>query len=284
MAVIFGCVFVLVAVMTGFMIAGGKPAALIHVSEIVTICGASAGALIISSPKKVLMDLLHGLMQFVKGTPYNRQAFMELLGLFNALSKMIRRDGLLSLDSHLANTHESALFQRFPKINNNHHIMGFLTKALYQILDGNTDAAKITAALEDEIKVIEREHHAAVAVLNKTADAMPGFGIVAAVLGIVITMQAIDGPASEVGHKVGAALVGTFLCILISYGFLAPMSARLEYLGEIEATFFRAISSGVVAISTGENAREVLSRALRVVGTDCRPSEKELSNIAAEAA
>ena len=284
MAVIFGCIFVLATVMAGFMIAGGKPTALLHISEVITICGASIGALIIMSPKKVLMDLIRGLLQFIKGSPYNRQAFLELLGLFNALSKMIRRDGLLSLDSHLGDTHGSALFQRFPKICNDHHIMGFLTKALYQILDGNTDAAKISAALEDEIKVIEREHHAAVAVLNKTADAMPGFGIVAAVLGIVITMQAIDGPASEVGHKVGAALVGTFLGILISYGFLAPMSARLEYLGEIEATFLRAISSGVVAIGAGENAREVLARALRVVGTDCRPSDQELKQISAEAA
>jgi chemotaxis protein MotA len=284
MAVIFGCIFVIVAILTGYTIAGGKIAALIHISEIITICGASAGALVIMSPKKVMMDLLRGLMQFIKGTPYNKQSFMQVLGLFNALSKMIRRDGLLSLDAHLGNPHDSALFQRFPKINSNHHIMQFLSKALYMILDGNTDAAHVTAALEDEIKVIEREHHAAVAVLNKTSDAMPGFGIVAAVLGIVITMQAIDGPASEIGHKVGAALVGTFLGILLSYGFLAPMAARLEYLGEIETSFLRAITSGVVALSTGENAREVMNRIQRVIGTDCRPSEQELAQIAAEAA
>jgi chemotaxis protein MotA len=284
MAVIFGCIFVVVAILIGYTIAGGKVAALIHVSEIITICGASVGALIIMSPKKVLMDLLRGLAQFVKGTPYNKQSFAQLLGLFNALSKTIRRDGLLSLDSHLSSPHESALFKRFPKINGNHHIMQFLSKALYLILDGNSDAAQVTAALEDEIKVIEREHHAAVGVLNKTSDAMPGFGIVAAVLGIVITMQAIDGPASEIGQKVGAALVGTFLGILISYGFLGPMAARMEYLGEVEATFLRSISSGVVALSAGENAREVLNRVQRVIGTDCRPTEQELAQISAQAA
>ena len=283
MAVFLGCFFVVAAVLTGYTMAGGKVSALIHLSEIITICGASAGALVIMSPKKVMQDLARGLLQFVKGTPYNKQSFMQVLGLFNALSKMIRRDGLLSLDSHLSNPHESTLFQRFPKINSNHHAMQFVSRALYMILDGNTDAAHVTAALEDEIKVIEREHHAAVAVLNKTSDAMPGFGIVAAVLGIVITMQAIDGPASEIGHKVGAALVGTFLGILISYGFLAPMAARMEYLGEVETTFFRAITSGVVALSTGENAREVLNRIQRIVGTDCRPSEQELAQIAAEA-
>ena len=132
--------------------------------------------------------------------------------------------------------------------------------------------------------MIEREHHAAVAVLNKTSDAMPGFGIVAAVLGIVITMGAIDGPASEIGHKVGAALVGTFLGILISYGFLGPLAARLEYFGELEATFLHSITSGVVAMSGGESPREVLGRVLRVVGTDCRPNEQELSQIAEQAA
>src|SRR6185369_109469 len=129
---------------------------------------------------------------------------------------------------------DSAVFQKFPRISKNHHIMGFLSKALYSILEGNTDAAQLTAALEDEIQVIEREHHAAVAVLSKTSDAMPGFGIVAAVLGIVITMGAIDGPASEIGHKVGAALVGTFLGILLSYGFFAPMVTKLEFMGAAE--------------------------------------------------
>ena len=284
MAVVFGCIFVVVAVLTGYTIAGGKVGALIHISEIITICGASAGALVIMSPKKVMGDLMRGLLQFLKGSPYNKQSFLQILGLFNVLSKMIRRDGLLSIDSHLANTHESAVFQRFPKINGNHHAIQFITKALYMILDGNTDAANVSAALDDEIKVIEREHHAAVAVLNKTSDALPGFGIVAAVLGIVITMQAIDGPASEIGHKVGAALVGTFLGILLSYGFLAPMATRMEYFGDVEATFFRAIASGVIALSTGENAREVMSRIQRVVGSDCRPTEQELAQIAAEAA
>src|SRR5207247_4204939 len=103
-------------------------------------------------------------------------------------------------------------------------------------MDG-TNEPQLTNELHKEIQVMEREHHAAVGILQKTADALPGFGIVAAVLGIVVTMQAIDGPASEIGHKVGAALVGTFLGILLSYGFFAPMAGRMEYLGESEMTF-----------------------------------------------
>src|ERR1700691_3194297 len=129
MAVIIGCIVVVVAILTGYTMAGGHVAALIHISEIITICGASIGALVIMSPRKVLVDLSRGLLQFIKGTPYNKKSFTELLGLFNALSKMIRRDGLLSLDSHLSDPHNSALFQRFPKINSNHHAMQFLSKA-----------------------------------------------------------------------------------------------------------------------------------------------------------
>ena len=284
MAVIFGSIFVLASILAGFTMAGGKVGALIHVSEFITIGGASLGAMIIMSPAKVLKDLMRGLLQFLKGSPFGKPAYVELLGLFNTLAKMIRRDGLLSLDSHLGNPHESAVFQKYPRIGNNHHIMEFLVKALYFILEGNTDAAQLTAALDDEIKVMEREHHAAVAVLAKTSDAMPGFGIVAAVLGIVITMGAIDGPASEIGHKVGAALVGTFLGILISYGYLAPMAARLDYFGELESTFFRSVTCGVVAMSAGENPREVLNRIIRIAGTDCRPSEAELAKIIEEAA
>jgi chemotaxis protein MotA len=284
MAVIFGSLFVLASILIGFSMAGGHVAALIHISEFITIGGASLGAMFIMAPRKVLGDLFRGLLQFLKGSPYNKAAYVELLGLFNTLAKMIRRDGLLSLDSHLGNPHESAVFQKFPRISKNHHIMNFLSKALYFILEGNTDAAALTSALGEEIKVIEREHHAAVMVLSKTSDAMPGFGIVAAVLGIVITMGAIDGPASEIGHKVGAALVGTFLGILLSYGYLGPLAARLEYFGEIEATFMHSIVSGVVAMSAGENPREVLNRVLRVVGTDCRPAETEMTKIMEEAA
>lgn len=278
MATIGGCLFVLVAVMTGFMMAGGHIGALIHPSEFITIGGASLGALIVMSPKKVLMDLIRCVLQLVKGSPYNRQAYIELFSLLNAIAKLVRRDGLLALETHFTNPHESSLFQKYPKIQGNHHVLDFLCSALALLPDGK-DPAQMKAALDEEIKVVEREHHAAVGVLVKTADALPGFGIVAAVLGIVITMQAIDGPANEIGHKVGAALVGTFLGILLSYGFFAPMAGRMEFLGEAEAAFFQSISAAVVAISAGEGAREVIARARRVVGTDCRPTQDDLMQI-----
>ena len=278
MVTLGGCLIVVTAILVGFTMAGGHMAALMHPSEVITIGGASLGALIIMSPKRVLTDLLRCVLQVMKGSPYNRRTYVELLQLLYGVTRLARRDGLLALESQLGNEHDCPLFQKYPRITGNHHAQRFLYNALVMIPDSK-DPEQMRGALEEEIQVVEREHHAAVGVLLKTADALPGFGIVAAVLGIVVTMQAIDGPASEVGHKVGAALVGTFLGILLSYGFFAPMAGRMEFLGEAEVTCFRVITSAAVAISFGESPREVVTRACRLVGSDCRPSRTELQEI-----
>lgn len=282
MVVIGGIAFILVMVLTGFSMSGGHIGALVHPSEIVTIGGASAGALFIMSTKRVLMDLIRATLQVLKGSPFDKATYFQLFSLLNALAKMARRDGMLAFEPHLAKPHDSALFKKYPKIYGNHHALEFLCNALSMIVDGQSDAAKLSGALEDEIKVIEREHHAAVGVLAKTADGLPGFGIVAAVLGIVVTMQAIDGPASEIGHKVGAALVGTFLGILLSYGVFAPMAGRMELLGEEELTFYRAIATAVLAMAAAENPREVINASRRIVGSDCRPSLADMVQIGKE--
>jgi chemotaxis protein MotA len=278
MVTIGGCLVVLGAILLGFTMAGGNVGALMHPSEVVTIGGAALGALIIQSPKKVMTDLVRSVLQVIKGSPYNRQTYVQLFQIVYGVTKLTRRDGLLALESQLGDEHDSPLFKNYPKITANHHAAHFLYSAL-ALIPESKEPEHMRSALEEEIRVIEREHHAAVSVLSKTADALPGFGIVAAVLGIVITMQAIDGPASEIGHKVGAALVGTFLGILASYGFFAPMAGRMEFLGEAETTFFRVVSTATVAISAGESPREVVMRACRLVGTDCRPTRAELAEI-----
>lgn len=284
MLVLVGSLVVLGAVLTGFTMAGGHVGALLHLSEVVTIGGASLGALIVMSPPKVLIDLIRSTLQVVKGSPYNKQTYIELFGLLGTMARTVRRDGLLALESLITNPHESPLLAKYPRILKNHHATDFLCTGLSLFLDGVTDPHHLTRELEKEIQVIEREHHAATNVLQKTADALPGFGIVAAVLGIVITMQAIDGPASEIGHKVGAALVGTFLGILLSYGFFAPLAVRLEFLGAAEVTFFRTITSAIVSLSGGENPREVISRARRLVSTDCRPNLQKMDALSRKSA
>jgi chemotaxis protein MotA len=279
MAVIVGLILVLVAVLVGFTMAGGHVAALMHPSEFITIGGASLGALIITSPKKVLVDVVRGLVQSIKGSPYSKPTYIELFKLIYSFARVARKDGLLALDSHVSAPAASDIFQKHPRIASNHHATHFICSALSLVVDGNAVSAQLTSNLEEEIKVIEREHHAAIAALAKTADALPGFGIVAAVLGIVVTMQAIDGPVEEIGHKVGAALVGTFLGILLSYGLFAPLAGRMESLGEQEAIFLRAISTAVLAISEGAAPKDVVVRASRSVGTDCRLSPAEMKTL-----
>jgi len=279
MAVIGGGLMVVICVLVGFTMSGGHIHSLIHPSEFITIGGAAMGALLISSPKKVLVDLIKGILATVKGSPFAKATYADLFKLLYAIAKMVRRDGMVALDSHISNPSGSPLFKKFPRVDNNHHVRDFICTALTQIVDGKADSAQIVEALEAELSVVNREHHAAVSALTKTSDALPGFGIVAAVLGIVVTMGAIDGPASEIGHKVGAALVGTFLGILMSYGFVAPLAGRMEVLGEAEMTFFRSIISGVIAINEGASPKDVIVRAKRSIGTECKPNPNELAEI-----
>ncbi|MBX7074276.1 MAG: flagellar motor stator protein MotA [Pirellulales bacterium] len=279
MIVIVGCIVVLGAVLGGFTMAGGSVGALIHPSEIVTIGGAALGALIVMSPKKVLIDLFKGVLQAVKGSPYNKAAYRELFKLLYDVFRTGRRDGLLALEEHVAHPHESSIFQKYPKISKNHHVSDFVCGALAPIIEGTADPAQLSKLLNAEMHVIEEEHHAPLNALMKTADALPGFGIVAAVLGIVVTMGVIDGPVEEIGHKVGAALVGTFLGILLSYGFFAPLAARMELLGATEMAFFRTISTAVLNFASDSPPKVALEQARRGVGTESRPTRDELDAI-----
>ncbi len=204
MIIIVGALMVLGAVLTGFLWEGGKLGALIQPAELVVIGGAALGALVIMSSRKVLIDMVRGIVQCVKGTPYNKRAYDELFKVLYDLFRLARRDGLISLESHLTEPENSAIFAKYPRFAANHHVMEFTCGALSPVLEGTVKPDQLAGLLEADIKLVEVEHHGPLGVLSKTADAMPGFGIVAAVLGIVITMQAIDGPPEEIGEKVGA--------------------------------------------------------------------------------
>jgi len=283
MFVIIGGVVVMAAVLIGFSMAGGKPMSLLHLSEFVTIGGATVGALIIMSPMKVIKDIIRGLMTTIKGSPYGKPTCLELFRVLYALARVVRQEGALGLESHLANPDESSIFKQYPKVNNNHHLRDFLCGGLSLLADGKVTSEQLTIWLDEEVRVIDREHHAAVDALTKTADALPGFGIVAAVLGIVVTMQAIGGPVDVIGYKVGAALVGTFLGILMAYGFFAPLAARMGAMGDQETVFLQAVCAAIVTMNDGASPRDVLTRSRRLLGTDTRPTSQEMYAIFNEA-
>jgi chemotaxis protein MotA len=279
MIVVVGCIVVLAAVMGGFTMAGGHVHSLIHPSEILTIGGAALGALIVMSPKRVLIDLGKGVVQALKGSPYSRKAYAELFGALYDLFRMAYREGLLVLEPHLNRPEESRVFSRFPTLAKNHHALELICESLKMVVDGTVKPEQVPQLFAAELQAIEEEHHGPLNVLSKTADALPGFGIVAAVLGIVITMGAIDGPVEEIGHKVGAALVGTFLGILLSYGFFAPLAVKMEFMGAAEMAYFRAIAEAIAAFVDNVQPKVAIERARRGLGREVRPTPEELLEV-----
>ncbi len=163
-----------------------------------------------------------------------------------------------------------------PKVKGNGHLKHFICEAFALLIDGKPTSEQLTSWLEEEIKVMEREHHQASGTLGKVADSLPGFGIVAAVLGIVITMGAISGPIEEIGHKVGAALVGTFLGIFISYGFLNPLAVNMEFVGAAETSFLRTIATCVASFAGGMAPLMAIEMGRRGLSSELKPTADEL--------
>jgi chemotaxis protein MotA len=276
MIVIVGVIVVIGAVLGGFTMAGGHFGALIHPSELVTIGGAALGGLIVGSPKKVLIDLMKGLVAAIKGSPFNKAAYEESFKCLYDLLRLARRDGMLALEPHLSKPEESNIFGKYPKVQHNHHLLHFICGGMGPLVDATIKPEQIGELLDTELRIMAEEHHAPMHALQKTADALPGFGIVAAVLGIVITMGHIDGPPAEIGEKVGAALVGTFLGILLSYGFAAPLATRMESLGIQEGQFFKVIASIIVGFANNLPPKVALEMSRRSVTSEFRPEREEL--------
>jgi chemotaxis protein MotA len=276
MIILIGAIIVTASVLGGFVMAGGHVGALIHISEFIIIGGAAFGALVIMSPKKVFLDMVKKSLRCLKGAPYNRQAYEELLKALYELFLLGRRNGMIALEDHVMNPETSSIFTKYPSFLGNHHALEFLCDGLRPIIDGKLKPDQLRLLLETELNSMEEEHHAPVSVLVKTADAMPGFGIVAAVLGIVITMASIGGDPSEIGHKVAAALVGTFLGILLSYGYLNPLAVNMEFLNSAESAYARCIAASVIGFANGMAPIMAIEVARRGLNSEVRPSAEEL--------
>lgn len=279
MLVIIGAIIVTGSVLGGFMMAGGHPVHLIQISEFVVIVGSALGALITMAPKKVIIDLIKQILGTLKGAPYTKAAYEELFKALYELFMLGRRNGMIALEEHVTNPGGSAIFNKYPSISKNHHALHFLCSGLRPIIDGKVKPDQLRTLMEIELEAMETEHHQPVSVLTKAADAMPGFGIVAAVLGIVITMGSIAGPIEEIGHHVAAALVGTFLGILISYGFLNPLAVCMEYNGAAELTYSKCIAASVIGFANGMAPVMAVEVARRGLNSDVKPSAEELEQM-----
>jgi len=276
MIIILGALIVFGSVIGGFLMAGGYLGSLMHLSEVIIIGGSALGALVIMSPKKILIDLVKGIISALKGSPYNKASYDTLFKVLYELFLVGRRSGMIALEEHVMNPESSSIFTKYPEILKDKHAVEFLCGGLRPIIDGKIKPEQLSGLLEMELARMEEDHHAPISVLTKAADAMPGFGIVAAVLGIVITMGSIAGPIEEIGHKVGAALVGTFLGIFLSYGFMNPMAVNMEFIGMAEANYSRCIASCVTAFAGGMAPLMACEMGRRGLSSDLKCSADDL--------
>lgn len=276
MFVLIGIAIVIAGVLGGFVMEGGPVAVLIQPVELFIIGGAALGSLLVGTPLPILVRLLKIAPGVLKGDPYTKEAYLNLLKTQFELFNMAKRDGLISIESHIMEPSKSAIFSKNKFLLKNHHALAFFADTLKLLLGGGVPPFEIEAMLDTDIDSHHMEGGIAPSIIQKIGDALPGLGIVAAVLGIVITMGAINGPPEEIGHKVAVALVGTFVGILLSYGFVQPVATHLELLHQSEVRFLECIKAGVVSFAKGNAPVIVVEFARRTIFQSVRPSFDEL--------
>jgi chemotaxis protein MotA len=276
MFVIIGIIVVFGGVLGGFMIEGGEPAVLLQYAEFIIIGGASIGSLLISTPPRLLKQLMGKISSVFKSDAYTKAEFLNLLKTLFDLFNFARKEGLLGLESHVDAPEKSSILSKNAFLIKDHHACNYLCDALKLLLAGGISPFDLEMILEADIETHHDENAIAPSLVQKIGDALPGIGIVAAVLGIVITMKAIDGPPEEIGEKVGAALVGTFLGILLSYGLLQPIATRIELTSQAESRYVLCIKAAIIGFAKGSSPSLVVEFARRVIFGDVRPSFKEL--------
>ncbi|MGH7967365.1 MAG: flagellar motor stator protein MotA [Limisphaerales bacterium] len=279
MIVLIGTLIVVICVFGGFAWGGGHLGALLHLNELMIIGGGAMGAMVIMSPRKVLVDLSKGLVGCLKGAPYGRAAYEELLKVLYELFMLGRRNGMIALEEHVMEPANSSIFKKYPMFHANKDAVEFLCGGLRPIIDGKIKPDQLQLLLDAEIHKLEEEHHAPVNVLTKAADAMPGFGIVAAVLGIVITMASISGPIEQIGEKVAAALVGTFLGIFLAYGFMNPLATNLEFMGAAHLDYTKCIAACVIGFANGMAPVTAVELGRRGLDSNLKPTGDEMEQL-----
>ncbi len=274
---IIGSIVVLVCVFGGFVLEGGKILALWHPTEILIIVGSALGAFFTSNPTKIVKASFRGALDVVKGPRYKREDYVQLLKLLYDILMKIRKDGLMAIEADLDAADGGTLFKNYPQIVADHHLMEFITDCLRLMVGGSLDPHELESLLEMELETHHQAAHEPAHAVQKVADALPGFGIVAAVLGIVNTMASLEGAdTNTIGHRVGSALVGTFLGILVSYGFVGPVAASMSHAANEEGRAFEVVKMALVASVRGYVPSVAIEFARKLLMSDLRPSFSDL--------
>jgi chemotaxis protein MotA len=223
-----GYVLVCASVFGGYALAGGHIAALFQPLELLMIGGAALGAFVVGNDMKAIKATIGALPSLFKGSKYNKQLYLDLLAMMFEILSKIRKEGMMSVEKDVENPEESAIFQKYPNLLKDHHLIEFICDYLRLMLSGNMDAFQVENLMDNEIETHHVEGHVPVHCVSQIGDGLPAFGIVAAVMGVVHTMESVGVPPAELGIMIAHALVGTFLGILLAYGFVGPLSGLLE--------------------------------------------------------
>lgn len=276
MLVIVGYVIVCASVFGGFVLAGGHIASLFQPVELLMIGGAAAGAFLVGNTVKTIKATLRDLPKVMKGPKYSKEIYMELMALLYELLGKVRKEGLMSIEGDVERPEESPIFAKYPKVASDHHVIEFLTDYLRIMVSGNLNAMEIENLMDIEIETHHHEETVSSHVIAKLGDGLPAFGIVAAVMGVVHTMASVGIPPAELGILIANALVGTFLGILLAYGFVGPLSSLLEQKAEEGTKIFNVIKVTLLANLNGYAPAMAVEFGRKVLDSTERPSFLEL--------
>ena len=276
MSFLIGMSIVLLSVFGGFVLAKGHLLALWQPVELIIIGGAALGAFIISNSFKIIKESLHGFLQLLISKKQTKAFFLDVLTLFFNLGTKIRSTGLLSIEEDIENPKDSQLFSKYPNVLNNTRLMTFISDNMRIVISGNLSNYELENLLDNEIELIQEELEKPSMAVVTMSEAFPGFGIVAAVLGIVHTMQSLGGDSGELGKKVAGALVGTFLGVLLAYGVVGPIGQAMGNQAHKEIKIYQCVKVLLLAFMAGTAPKIAVEYARKTLTSEVKPSFLEL--------
>ncbi len=278
MFVIIGFLVVVIAIVVGFTVAGGNLVLLIQVAEFIVIGGTALGSILIASPLPLIKKIISYIPQTLKSHHISKQDYLDLLKSFNDLFLLAQRDGLLAIEKHIEDPLQSDILSKSEKFVNDAFARDFFSDTMKVMLSGGIPPHELEGLIDAEIETFDLESQPVTSSISTVGDSLPGIGIVAAVLGIIVTMSSIDQGAEVVGHHVAAALVGTFLGVLMAYGFVNPLAKNIEHILEDKKRYLETIKTCIVAYAKGNPPILSIEMARRTIYSDERPTFTELEN------
>lgn len=276
MLILVGAFIVFASTIGGFMIAGGNPLVLLHVSEFVVILGVALGVLVIASPAHIMKEIIHKSQQAAFGKAVGKGEYFELLKMLYEIFMVGRRNGLIALEEHVMNPGQSSIFNKYPQFTANKERMEFFINGIKPVIDGKIKPDQLEDLMSAELNAKAEENDHPVHLLQMVGDSLPAIGIVAAVLGIINTMSAIAEGPEAVGEKVAAALTGTLLGIFVAYGFVNPLANRIKFMNQTDSQYLRCILTAVAGFAKGLAPLTAVEIARRSLDSSVQPSGEEL--------